>query len=172
MRKARQVLLLVVASATIGTVASAQDTRPDSEACRDSAATGLYRRCALWMEGNKVRRGEDGVVVARQAFIIPPRLSRVVVGDSALAYANLFERRSKQATAMAVLGGVLMAISVANAECGGDYNGCAYDWGFNSPGFPLLLAGVASIGIGAHLQARGLRAGAQAVWWNNARYAR
>ena len=172
MRMARQVLMLIVASATIGTVASAQDTRPDSEACRDSAATGLYRRCALWMEGNKVRRGEDGVVVARQTFIIPPRLSRVVVGDSAVEYANLFERRTKQSTAMAVLGGVLMAISMANAECGGDYNGCAYDWGFDSPGFPLLVAGAVSVGISAHFQVRAHRAGEKAVWWNNARFAR
>ena len=172
MRKAREVLMLIVASAAIGTVASAQDTRPDSEACRDSVATGMYRRCALWMEGTKVRRGEEGVVVARQLFIIPPRLSRVVAGDSAVAYANLFERRSKQGTAMAILGGILVAISVANAECGGDYNGCAYDWGFDSPGFPLLVAGTISVGIGAHFQVRAMRSAAKAVWWNNSRFAR
>jgi hypothetical protein len=164
--------MLIVASATVGSVASAQDTRPDSEACQDSVATGMYRRCALWMEGMKVRRGEEGVVVARQMFIIPPRLSRVVAGDSALAYANLFERRSKQSTAMAILGGVLMAISVANAECGGAYSGCAYDWGFDSPGFPLLVAGAVSVGISAHFQVRAMRAGAKAVWWNNSRFAR
>jgi hypothetical protein len=170
--------MLIVASATIGSgvprsaSGQAPDTRPDSEACRDSVATGMYRRCALWMEGTKVRRGQEGVVVARQTFIMPPRLSRVVAGDSALAYATLFERRSTQATSLAILGGVLVGISVANAKCGGAYSGCAYDWGFDSPGFPLLLAGALSVGIGAHFQVRATRAGAKAVWWNNSRFAR
>jgi hypothetical protein len=172
MKGTARTLLLVVALATISSVAGAQDTRPDVEACRDSAVTDTYRRCALWMDGNNFRRGEEGLVVARQFFIVPAHLSRVVSGDSAVAYANLFERRSKQATALAVLGGVLMAVSVANADCGGTYNGCAYDWGFDSPGFPLLLAGAVSVGIGAHFQVRAVRAGAKSVWWNNARYAR
>src|SRR5690348_999025 len=110
--------MLIVASAAISTAAVGQDTRPDVEACRDSTATGMYRRCALWMEGDKVRRGEEGTIVARQFLIMPPKLSRWVVGDSALAYANLFERRHKQSTALYVLGVALVAISIANAECG------------------------------------------------------
>ena len=165
-------LMLVVASATISGGVGAQDTRPDAEACRDSVATGMYRRCALWMDGTRFRRGEEGVVVARPSFLVPAHLSQVVSGDSALAYANLFERRSKQATALAVLGGVLMAVSVANADCGGTYNGCAYDWGFDSPGFPLLIGGAVMVGISASFQVRAVRAGAKSVWWNNARYAR
>jgi hypothetical protein len=171
MSKARQVMMLIVASATIGTMASAQDGRPDSEACRDSVATGLYRRCALWMENGRIRRGEEGVIVGRQFFIMPPRLSRVVAGDSALAYANLFERRSKQSTGMALLGGVLFGVSLASTGCDGS-NSCISDWGFGNAGFPLLIAGTASLGIGAHLQVRALRAAAKSVWWNNSRFAR
>jgi hypothetical protein len=178
-KSTRKVLMLIAASAAIGigaaprfASAQAPDTRAETDACRDGAATGMYRRCALWMEGSKVRRGEDGAVVTRQFLIMPPKLSHFVVGDSALAYANLFERRSKQSTALYVLGVALVAISIANAECGGQYNGCAYDYGFDSPGFPLLIAGAVAGGLGAHFRVRATRAGQQAIWWNNARFAR
>ena len=170
----KNVLLLVVASATISAVAAAQDTRSDAAACLDTSAAlvGMYQRCALWMEGNKVHRGEEGTIVARQRIILPPRLSRFVVGDSAIRYANLFERRSKQSTALYVLSGVFVALSAFNAQCGGDYNGCAYDYGFDSPGFSLLITGgvLSVLGAGFHVSAQ--KAGARAVWWNNARYSR
>lgn len=168
----RRLLVLVAASTAISTAALGQDTRPDSVACRDSAAAGLYRRCALWMEGNTVKRGEGGQVVGRWGFFIPTPLTRLVAGDSAMYYARRFERRSKQSVGLLVLGAAVMVFSVSKADCGGTYDGCQYDYGFSSPGFNTLLAGAVLSGIGAHLQVRAMRAGARAVWWNNERFAR
>jgi hypothetical protein len=171
MNRLKLALVLIAASAAVST-ASAQNTGTETAACRDSATTAMYRRCALWMDGGKVRRGEQGAVVGRRMLIIPAHLSRLVAGDSAMAYANLFERRSKQSTALVVLSGILIGISVSNAHCGGQYSGCAYDWGFNSAGFDLLAGGVVLTGLGVHFQERANQAGTQAVWWNNARFAR
>jgi hypothetical protein len=173
MSQMKKILMLVVASAAISGTAAAQDTRSDNVACLDTtAAAGMYRRCALWMEGNKVHRGEEGTVVTRQGFFVPPHLTRFVAGDSARAYANKFERRSKQSIALFVLGGIFTGLSVAQARCGGQYSGCAYDYGFDSPGFNMLLAGGVMAAVGGGLQVSAAKAGHRAVWWNNARFAR
>src|SRR4051812_44577771 len=115
----KRLFVLIAVSAAISTAAGAQDERSDSAACRDSAAPGMYRRCALWMEGNTVKRGEEGLVGGRWGFFIPTRLTRLVVGDSAMTYARRFETRSKQSVALVVLGGAIMAFSVSRADCGG-----------------------------------------------------
>lgn len=179
MKHVKQVLMLVATAVAIGiggaprsASGQAPDMRPDTEACRDSVVTGMYRRCALMFEGNKVRRGSDGVVVAGQGLFGPPHLTRIVVGDSAMAYARLFERRSNQSMALLFLGGVVIGLSATQADCSGQYSGCAYDWGFGSPAFAMLLGGGILTGIGAHFQIRATRAGAKAVWWHNERFAR
>jgi hypothetical protein len=172
MNDLKKVLMLIVASATIGTLAAAQDTRADSEACRTEAAVGAYHRCALWFEGNKVRRGSEGTVVAGQGLFGPPHLTQLVAGDSAMRYARLFERRSKQSMALVVIGAAVMVLSATQADCSGKYSGCEYDWSFGSPAFGILLGGAALTGIGAGFQVRATRAGAKAVWWHNERFAR
>src|SRR5881392_2621186 len=112
----KRTLMLIAVSAAISTAVTPRhvagqtpDTRSDAVACRDSVSTGMYRRCALWMDGNRVRRGEDGVFVGRPGFLRPMALTRLVAGDSAMSYAALFEHRSRQSGAFLIAGGALMA---------------------------------------------------------------
>ena len=102
----------------------------------------------------------------------PTRLQRLVAGDSAAHYAYLFERRTTQSRVLGLLGVTALAISVSKANCGGGYDGCAYDWGFNSAGFTMLVSGSALSAMSALFHVSASRAGMRAVWWNNERYTR
>ncbi len=172
----KRVLALIAVSAAISTAAAAQDTRPDSVACTDSVATGLYRRCALRIEGGKVRRGVEGVVVAKPRFFRPTALTRVVAGDSAVAYAGLFERRSGQASALQLVGGFLYAgayVVLARRDCvPTGFGFCDYrdnhDWIAGS----MAIGGLALSITGVVFQVKAQRAASRAVWWNNERFAR
>ena len=175
----KRLMMLVAASAAISAAVAprfasgqAPGDVPEPESCKGSVIPGAYHRCALLFEGNKVRRGSDGVVVAGQGLFGPPHLTELVAGDSAMRYARLFERRSKQSMALVVIGAVVMMGSTAAAECGGSYSGCAYDWGLKSTGFNVLLGGAVLTGVGINLQLRATRAGMKAVWWHNERFAR
>lgn len=173
----KRALMLIVASATISAVASAQDTRSDIVACRDTVnAPGLYRRCALRFEGGKVRRGEEGVVVAKPGFFAPLRLTQVVAGDSATAYARTFERRSRQAGAFGFAGGVLMAgalIVLDRRECTENLVlGCDHHDNLDFVAAGLVIPGIGFTIAGGILQTKASRAGSRAIWWNNERYAR
>jgi hypothetical protein len=172
----KRILTLIAVSAAISTAAGAQDTRSDAVACMDSVVTGLYRRCALWIEGNRVRRGESGAVVGRPGFFRPIRMTQIVAGDSALAYARTYERRTRQSTTLLFIGGALLASAYAVLDsractstivdpCDHWDNG---DWIAGS----LAVGGLALSIPGLVLQVKGQRAGAQAVWWNNERFAR
>ena len=166
-------VLLIAVSAAISSAAGAQDTRSDIVACRDTATTGLYRRCALWLDGNSVRRGEEGLVVARPGFFTPIRLSRVVAGDSALWYAHRFEHRSRQAAFFGVIGALALAGTLSSSNCvsGGAFGCGAWDT-HRGTALGLLVGGTVFSIAGVHFQVQARRAGAKAVWWNNERFAR
>jgi hypothetical protein len=173
----RKVLVLVAASVAISTAALAQDTRSDSEACRDTASVqGLYRRCALWIDGNKVRRGEEGIVVGRPGIFSPLRMSRLVAGDSAMRYAQLFEHRSKQSGGFLFVGSALLVASevvLGSRECHVNIIGaCDYRDNHDFVAGSLFVGGLGFTIPGAVLAAKARSAGARAVWWNNSRFAR
>ena len=165
----KRLLLLVAASAAISSAAAAQDVRSDAVACRDIATTGLYRRCALWIDGQRVRRGEEGVVVGRPGFFKPAAMTKLVVGDSAQRYAELFERRSRQSNAFLVGTAVFVTstyVYIANRQCSPDCgNENLIAGAFTVGSMGLLISGVS-------LQVRAQRAAARAVWWNNERFSR
>ena len=170
----RRLLVLIMASAAISTAAGGQDTRPDDIACRDSASAGLYHRCALTMLDNGTRfvRGSDGVVVANRGLFSRVHLARIVSGDSAKFYATRFEKNNRAAGLFKGLGVGLMAFSVLRAECSSRNNGCAYDWGINSPALKFLVGGMGSAIVGRLIEISAARQGAKAVWWNNERFSR
>jgi hypothetical protein len=172
----KRILLLIAASATIVSALEAQDTRSDATACTDSVVTGLYRRCALWIEGAKVRRGESGAVVGRPGFFRPIRMTQLVAGDSAMSYARTFERRSRQSSTLLFVGGMMMAgayMVLDSRQCTSTIVGtCDHrdnrDWIAGS----LAIGGLAISIPGMFLEVKARKAGAQAVWWNNERFAR
>jgi hypothetical protein len=172
----KRILALVAASAAISSAAPAQDTRSDLVACRDSATAGLYRRCALWIEGRNGRRGEEGTIVGRPGFFRPVAMTRIVAGDSAQMYAMQFERRMKQATTLQFIGGALLATAVGildSRDCQQNIiGGCDYrdnlDWVAGS----LAVGGIVIAIPRMILQVKAQRAGAKAVWWNNERFSR
>ena len=171
----KRIVLFLVASVTFVGSAGAQDSRSDAVACADTTpSAGLYRRCALWDDGTRIRRGEEGVVVAAPRFLAPIAMTRAVRGDSAMAYARLYERRAKQGGALVIVGAALMGAGIAvlaNRECQPTFIGCDYrdngDWVAGSlyvPGLVLSVAGGITI-------SRARRAKGRAIWWNNARFA-
>ena len=172
----RRILTLIAVSAAISTAAGAQDTRSDAIACADSVVTGLYRRCALWIEGNRVRRGETGAVVGRPGFFRPIPMTRIVSGDSAVAYARTFERRTRQSNTLLFIGGMMFAGAYAvldSRQCTSTLvDPCDHwdngDWIAGSLGVGALAISIP----GLILQVKAQKAGAQAIWWNNERFAR
>jgi hypothetical protein len=129
----------------------------------------------LWVDGGKVRRGEEGAVVGRPGFFRPMALTRVVAGDSAMSYAVLFEHRARQSNVFGIAGGALTAaglIVLARRPCQPTFFGCDHrdngDWVGGSLIVPGVLLGIVSGAI----QVRAQRARAKAVWWNNKHFAR
>ncbi len=156
--------------------AQAQDTRPATECAAGGGAS--YQRCALWLDGRRVRRGVDGAIVGEPGFFSPLRLTRLVEGDSAAAHAARFERN----TATSGLFGLLSALSFAGAWITADSYECRPEptFGICTTNDDMWNVGVIAFGIGAVvtgvisgvLQRRAGRAANRAIFWHNANFAR
>jgi hypothetical protein len=101
---------------SIAIAAAAPAQTPVEEQCADSAGPAAYVRCGLWLDGTRVRRGSDAAVVAQPGFFAPARLSRVVAGDSARAYAVQYERNARRSYWLGTLSGVLLGAAYVVAS--------------------------------------------------------
>ena len=155
----------------------AQGTGTTTAAECAAGAGPTYQRCALWMDGRRVRRGADGAVVGEPGFFSPLRLTRLVEGDSAVAHAARFERN----TAGAGLFGFLSALSFAGAvitteayDCEPNSLGiCTNDDDAVSTGVIAFLAGGIVTGIiSGVMQTRAARAANRAIFWHNSNFGR
>jgi hypothetical protein len=155
---------------------SAQATGPATECAAGAGAS--YQRCALWLDGRRVRRGADGAVVGEPGFFSPLRLTRIVEGDSALTEARRFER----STATSGVFGLLSALSLSGAWIVVDSHDCrrdptigvctTTDDAYTAGAIALLAGGLVSGIISGVFQRRASRAANRAVFWHNANFAR
>jgi hypothetical protein len=170
---------IALALCLTGSLPAAAQTlsRPEPE-CGDTAAMiAAYHRCALWVDGHRVRRGAGGEVVARPGFFRPAPLTRVVYGDSARAHAARYERSTARATTLSFVSGLLFGaawVVALSYDCDrGPFGPCT-----NTDDAHGVASGVLAIGSGIALLAsvpfsiQAARARARAIWWNNARFAR
>ena len=155
--------------------ASAQTSAPCSAPVASSAD---YGRCALWVDGNRLRQGKSGEVVTKTGFFSSMRLTDHVIGDSAQAYARSYARNTRRATTLQLIGGVLLGAAYIVAD--------SYDcdpepsFGFCTTGddnyvFSTIALTVGAIGFNiasVPFTLRARRHAAQAVLWHNERFAR
>ena len=153
-----------------------QDAPAQSSECAASGAT--YVRCALWIDGQRVRRGAEGVVVGRPGFFRPLRLTQLVQGDSAVHYARGFERNTAKAGGFGLLSAafVIAGFIVADSyDCNRDEflgvctNGDD-DETFTALG--LLAGGLVSGIVSGVFQSHARRDASRSVFWHNANFAR
>jgi hypothetical protein len=156
--------------------AAAQDAATQAAECSASGAS--YVRCGLWLDGLRVRRGGEGVVVAKPGFFRPLRLTQIVQGDSALQYARGFERNTARAGGFALLSAALMIGAVVVAEswdCDRDtvIGVCTNnDDGTNVAAVSLLAGGLVSGIVSGVFQQHARRDASRSVFWHNASFAR
>jgi hypothetical protein len=155
--------------------ASAQSSAPCSAPVASSAD---YGRCALWLDGNRLRQGKTGEVVTKTGFFSPMRLTDHVIGDSAQAYARSYTRNTRRATTLSLIGTALIAAAYIVAD--------SYDcdpepsFGFCTTGddnyvFTTVALAVGGIGFtiaGVPFTLRARRHASQSVLWHNERFAR
>jgi hypothetical protein len=168
----------VVSLASARTVPSAPTERRASN-CNDAVQPSLdYGQCALWLDGNRLRRGRAGETLARTGFFHPIPLQAHLIGDSARAYARSYERLSRRASALAITG---VALSVAagvvmqSYECRPvqPFGACSTgDDGYWMASGALLLGSLGFSIASMPVRLRALRYGSQAVLWHNERFAR
>src|SRR5262245_4800449 len=81
--------------------------------CSDSVGSGIYARCALWLEGRSLRRGTDAVPIARHGLFWPVRLTPYLMGDSARSYGQVYDRNARRANVLGLASVVLAVAAVA-----------------------------------------------------------
>jgi hypothetical protein len=159
-----------------GAIRAQENPQPAAECAAGAGAA--YRRCALWMDGRRVRRGAEGAIIAERGFFSPLRLTRVVEGDSAQLYARAFERDTRRAGAYGLLSAVLMVggVLVLDAyDCDRDptLGVCTNaDDNYNLGAAALFLGGVVVGGVSGWYEQRAGRNASRAVFWHNANFAR
>ena len=170
--------LVVSALLLVSSQASAQTAGagPATECAANGGAA--YQRCALWLDGRRVRRGVDGAVVGERGFFSPLRLTRLVEGDSATAQAKRFERN----TATSGLFGLLSVLSMAGALIVVDSYECrpeptfgictTTDDAYSAGAIAFLAGGLVTGIISGVLQQRAAKAANRAIFWHNSNFAR
>ncbi|HYC51822.1 MAG TPA: hypothetical protein VEB19_11985 [Gemmatimonadaceae bacterium] len=170
-----------VAAAVLAVVpvpgAGAQDAPQPATECA-VGASAAYVRCALWIDGARIRRGSDGAIVAQPGFFRPPRLARLVQGDSAVHYGRSFERNSSRSLVFGVISGLLLGTAWVVADqynCNPEsmFGICTNNDDDEALTIGLLALGSLASGITSGVfQVKARRAGARSVFWHNANFAR
>jgi hypothetical protein len=177
MRLRSKAALCGMLSIAIAAGAPAQTPAPAAGQCADSVGPAAYVRCALWLDGTRVRRGSDASVVAQPRFFGPARLVRVVVGDSARTYASRYEKNARRSYLFGALSGALLGaawIVAKSYDCApGIFGYCTNsddNYGIASGG--LAIGSAVALLASIPFTVRATRAMGRAVWWHNARFAR
>jgi hypothetical protein len=169
----KKVIAAFVAVLSSAATARGQSAAPPNLCAEPVPAAGTYTTCALWMDARGIRKGVDGALLEKPGFFKPVALTRVVIGDSAKAYAATFDRRMKQGFILSTIGAVLTGVGVgllSSHECHRDSFGYCTDDRLVEGG--LIVAGAAFIVVSVPVQLSAQRAGAKSIFWNNARFAR
>jgi hypothetical protein len=143
--------------------------------CTDADPAPSYATCALRNDGLIIRRGVTGEVVARPGFVHGPALTPVVFGDSAIAYAALFEHQHARSAQFAMASSVAMAsgfIMFRSACRVGSHSSCHHSAAFSTATIALPVVGMSLLFPATYLGHRASQSLSRALWWNNARFAR
>jgi hypothetical protein len=161
-------LTLAVGLTTPAASRAQEPTAPPTVTCAD-ATPGSYDSCALFLDGQRLKQGVHGAVVATPGFWKPLPLTAAVGGDSARFYARRFERNAFRGDATSIASGLLMVGGLFvtrpcrfNSTCGSR---------FVTGGSMILsgsLLGLVSLSLHHHAESDAARA----VWFNNSRYSR
>lgn len=167
-------IILAVAASNVRAQPSAPTGTPHVPVCAD-AALANYSRCALWLERSRVRRGQEGEVIATRSLLRPMPLTRILAGDSALAYARVYERNARKANVFGLIGlglevGAIVAFPYNRCDPGSFGSACP-SRDFMTSAY-LLVGSLASFMVSGHFSGRAGRAATRAVWWHNANFAR
>ncbi len=177
MHAVRVLVTSLVLSSVPMSAGRSQDAPQPATECA-AGASAAYVRCALWIDGARIRRGSDGAIVAQPGFFRPPRLARLVQGDSAVHYGRSFERNSSRSLVFGVISGLLLGTAWVVAD---QYN-CNPESMFgictNNDDDEALTVGLLALGSLASgitsgvFQVKARRAGARSIFWHNANFAR
>ena len=125
-----------------------------------------YERCALLFDGNLLRRGSKGEVIAKEG-LTPMPLRDIVVGDSAKFYAGRYEEDAWIASTL----GRMSTAAFVSAFVGQKTLGCHSFLCINGAkghGVRVVAVSAASLAVlSLPFSAGAKRHGARAVWWNN-----
>ncbi len=172
----RVAFVLLATAFPIG--ALAQNAPQPATKCAEGVASP-YLRCALWLDGRRVRRGDEGAIVGEASgFFQRLPLPRLVQGDSAQWYARRYSTQVRRARAFGITGIVLTVantIYFSSWDCNrnppigycenGDDKALTITAG-------LLLGSFAGYLGEAISLAHATRSASRAVWWHNANFAR
>lgn len=175
-------LMIAALAAAFGAPAFAQgetDSVAVTPTCSDSVRPGAtYARCALWLDGSSLRRGSDTALVARASFFRSLRLSPYLLGDSARAYARLYERDVRRANllyaaSLVVTGAAVILLNSYHCRPEPPFGICANNDNLYVIGTGVLLGAGFGFAFGSiPFTARAQRAAARALWWHNANFGR
>lgn len=180
----RRALVVVLSALSVHGVASQQPANASATppsviapiaplACDGSGTVAdTYTACALRSEGTVIRRGSTGEIVARPGFFFrPAAVTRLVSGDSAMAYARLFEHQQRRAQQFGTVGGLALIGSVVLAQAArSSRNDPDRQEKYLLPAMGLSLVGLTfslPVGFYSHRAAQSL---STALWWNNLRF--
>lgn len=137
-------------------------------------SVGTYELCALRNDGLVVRQGATGLVVARPGAFRGFALTPLVAGDSALAYARIFERQELRAREFRLAAGAIMLGSgfVLLSRHGVEQHG-----GFRADKRIPIALSLQAVGLALTFPAsiysrRATQSLSTSLWWNNSRFAR
>jgi hypothetical protein len=159
-------------------IAAAAGQDPAIPAAECSASGASYMRCALWIDGQRVKRGAEGVVVGKPGFFRPLRLTQLVQGDSAMHYARGFERNTARAGGFGLLSAAFLVagyIVADSYDCDRDaFLGVCTNSDDESTftAVGLIVGGIVSGIVSGVFQQHARRDASRSVFWHNARFAR
>jgi hypothetical protein len=143
-------------------------------AVADSSCT--YDRCALWLDGTRLRRGTRGGLVARNGLFTPRPLLRYVTGDSAVYYAMRYEHAVKRSAILAGIGAFALVagtiVTIAReSDCPAfPFRACV---GANDvTAMSLVLGGEIALLVSLPFTKRARQSHARALLWHNHQFAR
>jgi hypothetical protein len=170
-------LLIGVCALVIPAATDAQDPPQPATECAAGVAAP-YLRCALWIDGSRVRRGAEGVVIAQPGFFRPLRFARHVQGDSAVHYARSFERNAGRAGGFAALSAAFLVAAYIVADNYDCEPQSVFGLCTNSDDDEALTVGLLAGGalvsaiISGVFQRRATHAAGRSILWHNANFAR
>lgn len=140
--------------------------------CDAPNTANTYETCALRAEGFVIRQGVAGQVLDRPGIFHAVALTRLVAGDSATAYARMFERQQRRSQQLSVAAKVALLGGAALLLVDGQRSDTRRDGRLLLPAMTLGFVGFGLAYPSAVYSRHARTSLSTALWWNNSRFAR